>query len=29
MEEAAPRIARLIQSVAREVFSGSLILEGV
>jgi LysR family hydrogen peroxide-inducible transcriptional activator len=29
MDEAAPRIARLIQSVAREVFAGSLILESV
>jgi LysR family hydrogen peroxide-inducible transcriptional activator len=27
-DEAAPRIARLIQSVAREVFAGTLILEG-
>lgn len=29
MDEAAPRIARLIQSTAREVFAGSLILESV
>ena len=29
MEDAAPRIARVIQSVAREVFAGSLILETV
>jgi LysR family transcriptional regulator, hydrogen peroxide-inducible genes activator len=27
-DEAAPRIARLIQTVAREVFAGTLILEG-
>jgi hypothetical protein len=26
-DDAAPRIARVIQSVAREVFSGTLVLE--
>ena len=28
-DEAAPRIARLIQTVAREVFAGVLILEPI
>jgi hypothetical protein len=29
MDEASPRIARLIQTVAREVFAGSFVVEAM